>query len=138
MLGHGQREQGQAGLPQMIQIFTLVDPGAGFQQQSLSSGVKVAQEVEEKSKKTEATGKEMRGREGQKDRWGGEPEVATSLGVGVGEKVAVLFHAETPPAHLMGYTGVPSCPKSKPRTSPWVPHVHTLQIVYTVFVSLTE
>lgn len=56
VLGHGQTEQGQAGLPQMIQIFTLVDPGAGFQQQSLSSGVKVAQAVEEKSKRTEARG----------------------------------------------------------------------------------
>lgn len=72
VLGHGQREQGQAGLPQTIQIFTLVDPGAGFQQQSLSSGVKVAKEVEEKSKKTEATGKVMRGGEGQKNRWGEE------------------------------------------------------------------
>lgn len=116
--------------PKVIPIFTLVGPGAGFQQQSLSTGVKVAQAVEKKQEKRgKGEGDERQG--GAKGQMGkrGEPEGAASLGDGWRRR-PLACSMQTPPACLAGYTGVPNSPKSKPRASPCELCVLTSNRVY--------
>ena len=137
MLGHGQMEESQAGTENGPAFHTS---GQGFQPRSLSLGVKVARGVEEKSKEVEAREKVTRGRTGKRtDGERGEPEDTIHLGTRDGgkERVVGMFHAETPPA-LWATPSVPNCPKPKPRTSPCMPCVRTLQITCMVLSGLTE